>query len=160
MRCVASSPAAAAQALRTRLSSARVEEDPDAILNPLLDGSEDDLTQDDVTPAADTGEPALHALLQQAEALAGAQDDPKLHLLTAHLQRLLDDGFNPVVFCRYIATAHYLYDALKEKFRGVAVDVVTGEFPPEERERRVQAMGDRKSTRLNSSHHSRSYAVF
>jgi superfamily II DNA or RNA helicase len=142
MRCVASSPAAAAQALRTRLNSASVEEDPNAILNPLLDGSEDDLTQDDVTPAADTGEPELHALLQQAEALADERDDPKLRLLTTHLQQLLDDGFNPVVFCRYIATAHYLYDALKDKYRGVAVEVVTGESPPEERERRVAQVSE------------------
>lgn len=142
MRCVASSPAAAAQALRTRLNSASVEEDPDAILNPLLDGSEDDLTQDDVTPAADTGEPELRALLQQAEALTGERDEPKLHQLTTHLEQLIADGFNPVVFCRYIATAHYLHDALKDKFRGVAVEVVTGEFPPEERERRVQQVSE------------------
>ena len=141
MRCVASSPAAAAQALRTRLNSASVEEDPDAILNPLLDGSEDDLSQDDITPAADTGEPELHALLQQAEALAGEHDDPKLRLLATHLQQLLEDGFNPIVFCRYIATAHYLNAALKDKFRGVTVDAVTGELPPEERERRVEELG-------------------
>ncbi len=141
MRCVASSPAAAVQALRTRLTHEQAESDPDAIVNPLLDGSEDDLAQDDVVPAANTGDPALHALLQQAETLARGDDDAKLRVLTQHLKTLLADGFNPVVFCRYIATAHYLYDALKDAFRGVTVEVATGEFPPEERERRVETAG-------------------
>ena len=47
-------------------------------------------------------------LIAQAEQLAGQAGDPKLKLLTDHLGQLIADGFNPVVFCRYIATAHYL----------------------------------------------------
>lgn len=142
MRCVASSPAAAVQALRTRLSAEQVELSPEDVVGPLFDGAEDQLSEDDVAPAADTGDPVLRGLLAQAEALAGEAGDPKLRLLTDHLQQLLNDGFNPVVFCRYIATAHYLRQHLDGKFRGVTVDSVTGEFPPEERERRVEALGE------------------
>jgi superfamily II DNA or RNA helicase len=142
MRCVASSPAAAVQALRTRLVSEQVEQDPASVVDPLLDGAEDDLTQDDVAPAANTGDPALLTLLEEAEVLANGNDDPKLQLATDHLKQLVADGFNPVVFCRYIATAHYVHEHLKDAFPGVTVEVVTGEFPPEERERRVEALGE------------------
>lgn len=142
MRCVASSPAAATQALRTRLLAEQAEESPEDILGPLFDGSEDALSDDDVVPAADTGDPALHDLLLRAKTLAGEAGDPKLRLLTQHLKQLLDDGFNPVVFCRYIATARYLHEYLQNKFRGITVDVVTGEFPAEERARRVEALGE------------------
>lgn len=142
MRCVASSPAAAVQALQTRLRVEQVEQAPDGVLASLFDGSEDQLDQDDLAPAADTGDPALQALLAKARALAGEADDPKLRLLTEHLKQLIDDGFNPVVFCRYIATAHYLQEHLQGKFRGVALEVVTGEYPAEERERRIAALGE------------------
>ncbi|WP_449424052.1 helicase-related protein, partial [Rhodanobacter lindaniclasticus] len=112
------------------------------MLGPLFDGAEDNLAGDDVVPAADTGDPALHALLVKAQALAGEEGDPKLRLLIAHLKQLVDDGFNPVVFCRYIATAHYLHKHLTGKFRGVTLEVITGEFPAEDRERRVEALGE------------------
>lgn len=142
MRCVASSPAAAVQALQTRLRNEQVEQSPEEIVGPLFDGAEDDLTQDDVPPAADTGDPALQGLLDQARTLLGETQDPKLRLLIRHLKQLVDDGFNPVVFCRYIATAHYLHEHVASKLRGVEVQYVTGEFPPDERERRVTDMGE------------------
>lgn len=142
MRCVASSPAAAVQALQTRLLAEQVDNAPEEVLQPLFDGSEDHLGEDDVAPAADTGDPALHALLAQARELVGEEGDPKLRLLTEHLKQLIADGFNPVVFCRYIATANYLREHLDGKFRGVTVEVVTGEYPSEERERRVESLGE------------------
>jgi superfamily II DNA or RNA helicase len=142
MRCVASSPAAAVQALNTRLRAEQIDNAPEELLGPLFDGAEDNLAGDDVVPAADTGDPALHALLVKAQALAGEEGDPKLRLLISHLKQLVDDGFNPVVFCRYIATAHYLHKHLTGKFRGVTLEVVTGEFPAEDRERRVETLGE------------------
>lgn len=142
MRCIASSPAAAVQALRTRLAAERNQQAPGDIVESLFDGAEDALDVDDVVPAANTGDPALRALLEEGETLAGAKNDPKLRLLGEHLKQLFSDGFNPVVFCRYIATAHYLYDHLREHFRGVMVEIATGEFPAEERERRVDALGE------------------
>lgn len=141
MRCVSSSPAAAVQALRTRLLSEQSDE-PDNVVEQLFDGTEDDLTEDDVTPAADTGNPEIRELLRQAEHLSG-ESDPKLTLLTKHLKKLLKDGFNPVVFCRYIATAHYLKEQLADTFKKkIQIDAITGEYPPGERERRVEALGE------------------
>jgi hypothetical protein len=45
--------------------------------------------------------------------------------------------FNPVVFCRYIATAHYLGKHLAGKLKDVTIDVVTGELTSDERKEKV-----------------------
>jgi superfamily II DNA or RNA helicase len=140
MRCVASSPAAAVQALRTRagLSEAAEEE----LQERVFDGAADVLIDDDVEPPASTDDPLLHDLITQAEQLAGHSGDPKLKLLTSHLEELLAEGFSPVVFCRYIATAHYLGQHLAKKFKDVTVSVVTGELTAEERRHKVDLLGD------------------
>lgn len=141
MRCVASSPAAAVQALRTR-AGLEEEESEEALRERVFDGGSDSLPDDDVEPAAGTDDPALNDLIARAERLAGQSGDPKLRLLTDHLEQLIADGFNPVVFCRYIATAHYLGRHLEGKLKGVTVGVVTGELPAEERKEKVDTLGD------------------
>lgn len=140
MRCVSSSPAAAAQALRTRMRLDAAEDDQ--LAEQVFDGSTDDLPEDDAEPGADTGDPRLRALVEQAERLAGESGDPKLALLIRHVEDLLADGFNPVVFCRYVATAHYVARHLERRLKDAQVGVVTGEFTSEERLRRVQELGD------------------
>jgi superfamily II DNA or RNA helicase len=141
MRCVASSPAAAVQALRTRagLNGEIAEEDIEA---RVFDGAADALPEDDVEPPAPSEDEALAALITQAEDLAGQSGDPKLKLLTDHVTQLVKDGFNPVVFCRYIATAHYLGQHLSAKLKDVTLGVVTGEVTSDERKARVDVLGD------------------
>jgi len=141
MRCVASSPAAAVQALRTR-AGIEEDEDVDALEGRVFDGAADTLPDDDVEPPAGTDDPALNDLISQAERLAGQSGDPKLTVLTDHLTELVADGFNPVVFCRYIATAHYLGRQLEGKFKNVTVSVVTGELTSDERKDKVDLLGD------------------
>lgn len=141
MRCVASSPAAAVQALRTRagLEDEMAEDDVEA---RVFDGAADALLDDDVEPPAASDDKALTMLIAQAEELAGQADDPKLKLLTDHVAELVKEGFNPVVFCRYIATAHYLGQYLAAKFKNVTVGVVTGELTSDERKEKVEQLGD------------------
>lgn len=140
MRCVASSPAAAGQALRTR---AGLEEEisEDEVEAHVFDGDADALPDDDVEPASTFDDVALSALIVQAEDLAGQAGDPKLKLLTDHVVELMEEGFNPVVFCRYIATAHYLGRHLGSKIKGATVAVVTGELNSDERKDRVELLG-------------------
>jgi len=153
LRCISSSPAAAVNALRTRLQGAQAEEgigeaasleDLEAQANDrVLDGTEDALSTDDIEPGAQTEDTErLRALVASAAALAGQQNDPKLAKLQDHLAVLLKDGFLPVVFCRYIATAHYLAAALQEKFKSATVKAVTGELTPDEREAAVEQLGE------------------
>lgn len=141
MRCVASSPAAAVQALRTRagLEDEVAEDDVEA---HVFDGAADALPDDDVEPPVATDDNALAALIAQAEELAGQVGDPKLKLLTDHVADLVKEGFNPVVFCRYIATAHYLGQHLGAKIKNVTIGVVTGKLTSDERKEKVEALGD------------------
>lgn len=142
MRCVASSPAAAVQALRTRAGIDGEDIDEEAMQDRLFDGASDALTEDDVEPPAASEERALKGLIDQAEKLTGQAGDPKLKLLADHLGNLLEEGFSPVVFCRYIATAHYLGKHLRDRYKGVTVDVVTGELTSDERKEKVETMGE------------------
>ena len=140
MRCVGSSPAAAVAALRNRMAA-----EEDRLRDQVLD-EDDDTDAVDVVPSSDIGanDPAadsdLADLAAQAEALTGASD-PKLKALAALLGPLLADGANPVVFCRYLATAYYVRDKLRSLFPGVVIEAVTGDQPPDERRARIDLMG-------------------
>ncbi|MCP9456244.1 MAG: DEAD/DEAH box helicase [Nitrospira sp.] len=152
LRCISSSPAAASVALRTRIKAVegaterqQIEELDAAGMETVLDGESDDLlSQDEAVPA---GQPesaaeesaALRTLIDRAEKLKGPKHDPKLAGLIRQLEELVADGFSPVVFCRYIATAHYLAEQLRLQLDGknVLVKVVTGELTPEERKEEV-----------------------
>jgi superfamily II DNA or RNA helicase len=142
LRCVASSPAAAVRALTTRLEG---DDDSETAAladeERILDGQGDDLTLNDLEPAAALNEAgALRNLITQAHALAGTEGDPKLKSLFQHLQELLKDGFRPVIFCRYIATAHYVAEHLRKALKKATVEAITGEYTPAEREERVEAL--------------------
>jgi superfamily II DNA or RNA helicase len=146
MRCVASSPAAAVQALRTR-ADLDTSEDDDALFARVFDGATDSLPDDDLEPSAGADDPVLRGLIDQAERLTGQHGDPKLRTLVEHVAALVEEGFNPVVFCRYIATAHYLGQHLEKQFRDVSVAVVTGELTAEERVARVEALAEAEEER-------------
>ncbi len=146
MRCVSSSPAAALRALRTRLP-ADPEGDPAAI-DRVLDGGADALPEDDLEPGADSGDSALATLRRQAEQLAGLDDDPKLRLVAEHVSQLVSDGFSPVVFCRYIATAHYVAHHLRARLPDHEIGVVTGELPSDERAEAVERLTDAEGPRI------------
>jgi len=142
MRCVASSPAAALKALRTRAQLDPPEEEAEAIAEAVFDGEADDRPDDDVEPAADIGDPALQRLIVTANELAAEPErDPKLKVLVKDLEPLLNKGFSPVIFCRYIATAETVARALGKRFKGWEVISVTGELPSDERRARIDLLG-------------------
>ena len=158
LRCVASSPAAAVKALSTRLEgkAAALGADEDDLLEDdrLHDGGADDLHGNDLEPAGQLDEThtalqdaaRLQALIAEAQRLSGKAGDPKLAALIAHMEGLVKDGYAPVVFCRYVATAHYVAAELKKHFPKVLVDVVTGELSPEERRAKVEGMEEGEGT--------------
>ena len=59
--------------------------------------------------------------------------------------QLLKDGFMPIVWCRYIATANYVAEylnkALSREFPGLRVIAATGEQVDDERRALVDALG-------------------
>ena len=145
LRCVASSPAAAVKALTTRLDNT-LSDNEWLTDERLYDGEADDLDSNDLEPPAQMVHAGhLQTLINEAERLSGQTGDPKLAVLIQHLHALLKEGFHPVVFCRYIATAHYVADHLKQAFPKATIDAVTGEYTPEERRERVEALAEGES---------------
>lgn len=140
LRCVASSPAAAVKALTTRLEGSPQTDD---LLTDerLHDGQADDLDSNDLEPPAQLEEAShLQALIQEASRLSGTAGDPKLAALIKHVKTLLQDGYHPVIFCRYIATTHYVAAHLRQAFPQATIESITGEYTPQERLERVEAM--------------------
>lgn len=151
LRCAASSPMAAVLALRTRSGEDLSQEERGELLAQLFDGDAESLVQDDVEPPAASADPVLVDLISQAEKLAGQGGDPKLRVVTDHLVELLsneDHCYSPVVFCRYIATAHYLGKHLSRHLPEAMVEVVTGELPADAREERVARLGASEGCRV------------
>ncbi len=160
LRCVSSSPAAASLALRTRIQAAEGESEQARITDldrsvgeTVMDEAADDsLTLAETVPAGtvDSAEDiaALRRLIEQADGLRGPRQDPKLKALIEEVRQLMSAGFRPVVFCRYIATAHYVGEELKKVLPApkAHVEVVTGELTPDQREERVEEFGDLEST--------------
>lgn len=153
LRCISSSPAAARRALETRLLRAEGEQTDAEVLaevealgdTTVLDGTLDEgMSEDDIEPGVVLSENAdqLKALIDQVNKLTDA-NDPKLQHLVAQLKPLLKDGFRPVIFCRYIATAKYVAEALQGEFgKKHALLCITGEQNPAEREERISALAE------------------
>ena len=156
LRCASSSPAAASLALRTRLESAAAETEEGqlakldrAARETVMDEADDDsLGLTEIVPAGTVDDPegteALRKLISEADALRGPAKDPKLKVLTREIKLLVQEGFAPVVFCRYIATAHYVGEQLANKLdsRRTHTLVVTGELTPDQRQERIESLGE------------------
>jgi superfamily II DNA or RNA helicase len=148
LRCAASSPMAAVLALRTRAGEDLGVEEREDLLDRIFDGDAASLVGDDVEPPAGREDPALPALIKQAERLAGEAGDPKLKAAADHVAALLDEGFSVVVFCRFIATAHYVARHFRVALKPATVEVITGEMPPEERVECVARIGESEGRRV------------
>jgi hypothetical protein len=169
LRCIMSSPAAAEKALRSRASSVSDkqhapdetesmawltgDENEDEVDN-LLGGYVYDATDQD--GAQDT-EPShmvehgssrserdrLRRFAARAAALVG-DDDPKLQATLKLVESLLKDGYSPIIYCRYIATAGYLADHIKARITRYGNDLrvlaITGERSEDEREMLVEEL--------------------
>ncbi len=135
MRCVGSSPAAALSALRNRMSS-----ESDRLEPQIYDDDGDDEDAVDLEPGtAFDADPELLALVRRAEELVG-KADPKMTALVNALTPLIKKGSNPVVFCRYLATAEHVRDGLRKAFPKLTIEAVTGVLTPDERRDRVADM--------------------
>lgn len=155
LRSLASSPAAAAATLRTRAAVADTvsEDEADEVgRQVVLDlGDGDEAESADVTPGGllvrdEEGVPEgssqarLRALARDAEALRG-DGDAKLLRAVQLVNQLLDEGFRPIVFCRFIATAEYVAAELGKRLKkGAEAIAVTSTLPAPEREEAVAAL--------------------
>ncbi len=151
LRCISSSPASAISALNTRLQGISPDTLAEDVITEdeegrLYDDNDDNLPLNDLEPAAtpdNTEIKELNKLIDEAKQLMLNGDDPKFIALLGNLENLIKDGFKPVIFCRYIATAKYVAEQLKRMSGDkLVIDCVSGEYTPEERKARVEALGE------------------
>ncbi|BCL79616.1 ATP-dependent helicase HepA [Ktedonobacteria bacterium brp13] len=155
LRSLASSPAAAAATLHNRAGAADTSSEDEAdkvgrhTVMDLLDNESGEGV--DIVPGSDyedqqAGESSvrkrLHAMARDAEELRGAQD-AKLQQAAKMVEVLLKDGFQPILFCRFIPTAEYVAQELRARLpKDVQVESITGLLPPVERENRILQLGE------------------
>ena len=166
IRCVMSSPAAAVATLNKQVEKREVVEqleeeaiDEDLMASYVYDPTEQEQSADAQPTLAieqrdrNSLQDGSHrrkfkAFVQSAQNLYGAKD-AKLQQAIATVTALLNEGHQPIIWCRYIATAQYvakyLGDALKEKLGKksdrLRVLAITGEQSEDEREIFLQELG-------------------
>jgi hypothetical protein len=149
LRCVMSSPAAAIATLSKQVEKrtiANVEEIDDELMSTYVyDRTEQEQSSDAPPPieiqAQDGERRHLKQFLKDAEAIL-PKDDRKLQATIEWVKERLSEGLNPIVWCRYIATAKYVAKALdgelaKKKSSPVRIIAITGEQSEDEREDRL-----------------------
>jgi superfamily II DNA or RNA helicase len=156
LRSLASSPAAAASTLRERARVANtetVEEADEVGRNSVFDIGTDDLTEGvDITPGSDFEEEGTGInenrrnfleMAKEADVLIGEKDF-KLQKALPLIKKIVDDGYQLIVFCRFIPTADYLAENIRNElskhYKDLQVISVTGVLPPEERKARVDGL--------------------
>lgn len=151
LRALASSPAAAAATMieRSNVLEASDETAADELGRRAVLDATQDLGEEssDVVPGADPeaegDNPVRRRLLafaREAKRLRG-NEDHKLTKLLPRLQGLLNDGFKPIVFCRFIQTAEYVAAELRDRLRKVEVTCITSQLAPDERASRIELLG-------------------
>jgi hypothetical protein len=152
-----SSPSAGIEMLRNRLANLDAEvpasgfEPIDAPENPVHDpdfGFLSDFTPGetrDRTTWSDPQKRQFSTFARELSELTGPRYDAKLNAAAQTLSSWLREGFQPVVFCRYLATARYLGEQLgpllASKFKDLRIEVVTSEDPDDIRRQRVNDLG-------------------
>ena len=152
LRGIMSSPAAGMEMLNKRIERAeesREEEAEEELSNPLIEsdyGLESDVSPQHLLDKVDWDEQQRRTLRKLHKRLEGLQTlvhDQKLAACKKIIQDWLKEGFQPIIFCKYIATAHYLGKQLVTQLpKQVNIQVVTSEDPDEVRRERIEAMGN------------------
>ena len=155
LRGVMSSPAAGVAMFRARRSklgdelTLAVDEADRSPIHDHPEGHESDLAPVEVVECSGWSESQQRKMRdfeKELAALTGPKLDHKLEAARMISEDWLQQGYNPVIFCRYIQTAIYLGEQLKpliaRKFPKAEVRVVTSEDPDEVRRDRIAAMGD------------------
>lgn len=169
LRCITSSPASAESALRKRIQK---EEGDEADTDPLefsspqeVDGAfrpvvhePDEVEQTvDTSPATvfdsqekdpdwkEKDKQRLRSFAREASNLKG-EADAKIQKLKEVVAELLEEGYQPIIWCRYIATSDYVAEELqkyisKQYPKGKVISV-TGKLGEDERRLKVEELAN------------------
>jgi superfamily II DNA or RNA helicase len=150
LRGVMSSPETGIEMLSNRIE--KVENDEYFVeneRNPLIE--EDTEFGNDLTPIgvisrtdwSNSELKKLNDLSLQLQKLKGIEFDYKAAETVKVIKQWLSEGFNPIIFCRYINTANYLSQILKKNLdtKKINIQAITSEDPDELRKTRIDDMG-------------------
>ena len=153
LRCVMSSPAAALAALETRHDALSEATEDEIDFQSFVFESSNDITDDErPTPPVETAEQTLddkgkrqlRDLGRLANDLRGTAKDTKLTRCVELTSQLLQNRFNPIIWCRYIATADYVAEgmakALRRSHPNVRVVAISGRLGDDERRAKIDEL--------------------
>lgn len=160
LRCVMSSPAAAASALKNFAGDEKFNTEPnedeniDDMYTPFIyEPTDDDVI--DVQPARIMEEGGLELVKSGNKSISGFSNiatqiwkvdtDNKIIKCAEVVRKLIKEGYNPIIWCRYIATSDYVANKLNSlcsEFSGLKVMSINGSMTDEERRERVKELGN------------------
>ena len=163
LRGVMSSPRTGSEMLRKRATKntseefiAEIADDQDA--NPIFDkdaGIDSDNSPTHIVESATISQSEtrkLYELANELEQLESIQSDWKAARILELLKSWIKQGFKPIVFCRYIATANYLGEVLRPElekmFPGITLEVITSELPDDLRKDKIKSIGEKNTSRV------------
>lgn len=149
LRGVMSSPAAGFEMLQKRKSRLSEQDEitaEEVKENPIVEkwDEQSDTEQVEIIDRAGLTESEwniLHRLAQKASELTNIEKDQKAKRCAEQIKVWINKGQSPIVFCRFIATAHYVAKILKEYLpKDVDVRAITSELSDEERREKIDEM--------------------
>ena len=150
LRCVMSSPAAAKEALRTRQERLSDSEEEIDSSGSIYESSDDHTDDESPTALIEVAECSLDEKEKRrlrdfkklAEEIEGSEKDTKLKGCADLVKELLQEGYSPIIWCRYIHTAEYVREHLEKQFNSAkqktSVVCVTGRIPDEDRKKIIE----------------------
>lgn len=148
LRGIMSSPAAGLEMLKGRIH--RSQDDSDIVSyeeNPVIERLEEDTdsTQMELLDQAGlnmTELEILKSLAVELEGLANIKEDKKVAAAILIIKDWIKEGYHPIIFCKYIATAKYLAEILKQELpKSIEIQAITSELPDEQRREKIEEMG-------------------
>lgn len=161
LRCVMSSPAAATAVLINAAKNKSLDTEPatdenahdDSYATQVYDRSDDFANDAQPVSIVEEGEKdlspsqtkSLAEFARRAKEIRNTENDTKAEACANLVKKLLKDGYNPIVWCRYIATSDYLADEVTKRlgksYKDLSVTSITGAMPEEERREKVEEIG-------------------
>ncbi len=148
LRGIMSSPSSGIEMLKNRQKK-KLDEVGwyEELENPNFEntGSDADTTQQELLDYAELKSSeieALRGMQSMLEKLEGPEKDHKIRKAVSIIHDWVKEGFFPIIFCRFIATAEYVGRILKEQLpQKYTVRVITSDLSDEQRKEEVERLG-------------------
>ena len=151
LRGVMSSPQAGIEMLTRKAQKINEEElDQEEMINPVADNEESfsDAPPVNLIEKIELKSSESKLLSDIAERLKDIKDN-KAADSAKLINEWIQEGFNPIIFCRFIPTAKYLGEYFKNKLpKNTDLLVITGEMVDEERKAKIDEFGKSNNKKL------------